>query len=137
MMHDAERQARDGLACETANSRSAPPAGLYCEGTYDTWLCWPHTPAGTVAYLNCPDFIPGFKKERKYSLSIACCEGIRICEYRICHFICSVGAQGVHGEWHMVPASRYKPRLVQLHYLCRRRRRYQLGDRSTLWRLTL
>ncbi|XP_026314057.1 calcitonin gene-related peptide type 1 receptor-like [Hyposmocoma kahamanoa] len=63
MMHDAERQARDGLACTTANSRSAPPAGLYCEGTYDMWLCWPHTPAGTVAYLNCPDFIPGFKKE--------------------------------------------------------------------------
>lgn len=67
MMRDVERQARDGPACALANNLTARPEGLYCEGTYDTWLCWPHTPAGEVAYLNCPDFIPGFKKERTYS----------------------------------------------------------------------
>lgn len=66
-MQDAERMARDGPACELANNLTAPPAEPYCKGIYDTWLCWPHTPAGEVVFLHCPDFIPGFKKERTYS----------------------------------------------------------------------
>lgn len=38
--------------------------GLYCEGTFDTWLCWPHTAANTTAYEHCPEFVHGFSPER-------------------------------------------------------------------------
>lgn len=27
---------------------------FYCNATFDTVLCWPVTPAGTVQYLQCP-----------------------------------------------------------------------------------
>lgn len=42
-------------------------AGLYCEGTFDSWLCWPHTAADTVAYARCPDFVPGFSADCKWA----------------------------------------------------------------------
>lgn len=32
----------------------------FCPGTFDGWLCWPDTPAGTSAYEKCPEFITGF-----------------------------------------------------------------------------
>ncbi|XP_065369424.1 calcitonin gene-related peptide type 1 receptor isoform X2 [Calliphora vicina] len=32
----------------------------FCMGTFDGWLCWPDTPAGTSAYERCPEFITGF-----------------------------------------------------------------------------
>ncbi|XP_037956096.1 calcitonin gene-related peptide type 1 receptor-like [Teleopsis dalmanni] len=35
-------------------------AGKLCPGTFDGWLCWPDTAAGTSAYEPCPDFIIGF-----------------------------------------------------------------------------
>jgi len=28
--------------------------GLYCNWTWDTLLCWPPTPAGVLARMNCP-----------------------------------------------------------------------------------
>ncbi|CAH2227086.1 jg18150, partial [Pararge aegeria aegeria] len=38
-------------------------SGVYCAGTFDTWRCWPHTPANSTAYAACPDFVPGFAPE--------------------------------------------------------------------------
>lgn len=40
-------------------------AGVYCAGTFDGWLCWPDTAAGTSAYELCPDFITGFEPTSK------------------------------------------------------------------------
>ncbi|KAH8343197.1 hypothetical protein KR059_006340 [Drosophila kikkawai] len=31
-----------------------PQTGLYCNWTWDTLLCWPPTPAGVLARMNCP-----------------------------------------------------------------------------------
>lgn len=33
---------------------------LYCSRTFDGWGCWNDTPAGSIAYTPCPDFVPGF-----------------------------------------------------------------------------
>ncbi|KPJ15429.1 Calcitonin gene-related peptide type 1 receptor [Papilio machaon] len=62
-MDDPERIARDYAACELRNNLTRRPAGLYCEGTFDTWLCWPHTAANTTAYEHCPEFVHGFSPE--------------------------------------------------------------------------
>ncbi|XP_013145465.1 PREDICTED: uncharacterized protein LOC106108751 [Papilio polytes] len=62
-MDDPERIARDYAACELRNNITLRPAGLYCEGTFDTWLCWPHTAANTTAYEHCPEFVHGFSPE--------------------------------------------------------------------------
>ncbi|XP_052741366.1 calcitonin receptor [Bicyclus anynana] len=62
-MDDPERIAREREACERALNGSAPPPGAHCAGTYDTWQCWPHTPANSTAYARCPDFVPGFAPE--------------------------------------------------------------------------
>ncbi|TMW41816.1 hypothetical protein DOY81_013104 [Sarcophaga bullata] len=42
-------------------------AGKYCPGTFDGWLCWPDTAAGTSAYERCPEFITGFDPLSKYN----------------------------------------------------------------------
>ncbi|XP_049278370.1 calcitonin gene-related peptide type 1 receptor isoform X1 [Anopheles funestus] len=39
-------------------------SGLFCPGTWDGWLCWPDTAAGTSAYALCPGFISGFDPTR-------------------------------------------------------------------------
>nr|XP_033334713.1 calcitonin gene-related peptide type 1 receptor-like isoform X11 [Megalopta genalis]XP_033334714.1 calcitonin gene-related peptide type 1 receptor-like isoform X11 [Megalopta genalis]XP_033334715.1 calcitonin gene-related peptide type 1 receptor-like isoform X11 [Megalopta genalis] len=39
---------------------STPPPEPYCRITFDTWTCWPNTPAGTTAYAPCPNFLTGF-----------------------------------------------------------------------------
>lgn len=39
---------------------------VYCEGTFDSWVCWPHTAANATAYAPCPAFVPGFRPERAY-----------------------------------------------------------------------
>lgn len=62
-MNDPDRIARDLLLCEEFNNRTLPPPGLYCEGTFDRWLCWPHTPANSTAYGSCPEFVPGFRPD--------------------------------------------------------------------------
>uniref|UniRef100_A0A1B0GC90 Calcitonin receptor n=1 Tax=Glossina morsitans morsitans TaxID=37546 RepID=A0A1B0GC90_GLOMM len=38
--------------------------GKYCPGTFDGWLCWPDTAAGSTAYERCPDFVTGFEPSR-------------------------------------------------------------------------
>uniref|UniRef100_A0A1B0C3R9 G-protein coupled receptors family 2 profile 1 domain-containing protein n=1 Tax=Glossina palpalis gambiensis TaxID=67801 RepID=A0A1B0C3R9_9MUSC len=39
--------------------------GKYCPGTFDGWLCWPDTAAGSTAYERCPDFVTGFEPSSK------------------------------------------------------------------------
>ncbi|XP_053119154.1 calcitonin receptor isoform X1 [Hemicordylus capensis] len=34
--------------------------GLFCNRTWDGWLCWDDTPAGKLADQNCPDYFPDF-----------------------------------------------------------------------------
>lgn len=40
-------------------------SGEYCPGTFDGWLCWPDTDAGTFASAPCPAFVTGFDPNRK------------------------------------------------------------------------
>ncbi|KAH8301713.1 hypothetical protein KR059_009842 [Drosophila kikkawai] len=51
------------VACETRLNGSGS-GGPRCAGTFDGWLCWPDTAAGTSAYELCPDFITGFDPTR-------------------------------------------------------------------------
>uniref|UniRef100_H9H7E3 Calcitonin receptor n=1 Tax=Monodelphis domestica TaxID=13616 RepID=H9H7E3_MONDO len=42
---------------------SKPPykkPGLFCNRTWDGWLCWDDTPAGRLAVQGCPDYFPDF-----------------------------------------------------------------------------
>uniref|UniRef100_A0A672M3G4 G-protein coupled receptors family 2 profile 1 domain-containing protein n=1 Tax=Sinocyclocheilus grahami TaxID=75366 RepID=A0A672M3G4_SINGR len=34
--------------------------GPYCNRTWDGWLCWDDTPAGTYTSQNCPNYFPDF-----------------------------------------------------------------------------
>ncbi|XP_055539715.1 calcitonin gene-related peptide type 1 receptor isoform X2 [Wyeomyia smithii] len=43
---------------------SSTRIGPFCRGTWDGWLCWPDTAAGTSAYALCPHFITGFDPTR-------------------------------------------------------------------------
>ncbi|KAL0838459.1 hypothetical protein ABMA28_016591 [Loxostege sticticalis] len=61
-MEDPLREEHEA-ACALANNNTAPPAEIYCEGTFDSWVCWPHTAANSTAYAPCPDFVPGFRPE--------------------------------------------------------------------------
>ncbi|XP_076864903.1 calcitonin gene-related peptide type 1 receptor isoform X2 [Brachyhypopomus gauderio] len=40
-------------------------SGLYCNRTWDGWLCWDDTPAGTFASQNCPNYFPDFDPTEK------------------------------------------------------------------------
>lgn len=62
-MNDPERIAREEEACAIANNASTPPPGIYCPGTFDSWLCWPHARANSTVYRPCPVFVPGFSPE--------------------------------------------------------------------------
>nr|XP_022290360.1 calcitonin gene-related peptide type 1 receptor-like [Crassostrea virginica] len=47
-------------------------SGLFCNQTFDDIVCWPDTPAGTVAELDCPNYINNFDiraKARRECLS--------------------------------------------------------------------
>ncbi|PVD30011.1 hypothetical protein C0Q70_09272 [Pomacea canaliculata] len=46
-------------------SKPYPDDGsLYCNATFDNWLCWDFTPAGQSAFQRCPyDFIEGFNRD--------------------------------------------------------------------------
>ena len=35
-------------------------AGLFCSRSWDGWLCWDDTPAGSYASQNCPDYFSNF-----------------------------------------------------------------------------
>ncbi|KRF79149.1 uncharacterized protein Dvir_GJ21197, isoform B [Drosophila virilis] len=51
-------------ACNARLNSSHQLTGSYCAGTFDGWLCWPDTAAGSSAYELCPDFITGFDPAR-------------------------------------------------------------------------
>ncbi|XP_064839091.1 calcitonin gene-related peptide type 1 receptor-like [Oncorhynchus masou masou] len=40
-------------------------SGLYCNRTWDGWLCWDDTPAGTVTWQNCPNYFRDFDSTEK------------------------------------------------------------------------
>ncbi|KAL2080027.1 hypothetical protein ACEWY4_023820 [Coilia grayii] len=66
---ESERQTMpDGqYRCLETMGREVPPrnrTGPYCNRTWDGWLCWDETPAGTYATLSCPDY-PGFDVSEK------------------------------------------------------------------------
>ncbi|XP_024116173.1 calcitonin gene-related peptide type 1 receptor [Oryzias melastigma] len=47
---------------------SDPPhdkSGLHCSRSWDGWLCWDDTPAGTYAFQNCPDYYSDLKPTEK------------------------------------------------------------------------
>lgn len=48
------------------NQTSIYDKGKYCPGTWDTWVCWPDTPAGDIARQPCPSFIVGFDPTSKF-----------------------------------------------------------------------
>nr|XP_009934469.1 PREDICTED: calcitonin receptor [Opisthocomus hoazin] len=48
----------------------APPykkKGLFCNRTWDGWLCWDDTPAGRMTAQNCPDYFPDFDPTERAS----------------------------------------------------------------------
>ncbi|TRZ01832.1 hypothetical protein DNTS_004274 [Danionella cerebrum] len=40
-------------------------SGLYCNRTWDGWLCWDDTPAGMYTSQNCPNYFPDFDSTEK------------------------------------------------------------------------
>ncbi|XP_051728167.1 calcitonin gene-related peptide type 1 receptor isoform X1 [Ctenopharyngodon idella] len=40
-------------------------SGLYCNRTWDGWLCWDDTPAGTYTSQYCPNYFPDFDSTEK------------------------------------------------------------------------
>ncbi|XP_047490795.1 calcitonin gene-related peptide type 1 receptor-like isoform X1 [Penaeus chinensis] len=68
ILGDAEEIARREKACEELHAQMPLPdlaLGPYCPRIFDGWSCWNDTPAGTRAFVQCPDFIPGFDPDRK------------------------------------------------------------------------
>nr|XP_053634041.1 calcitonin gene-related peptide type 1 receptor-like isoform X2 [Cherax quadricarinatus] len=58
---------RRKAACEALHATLPTPDpsfGPYCPRTFDGWSCWNDTPAGTRAYVQCPDFVIGFDPQR-------------------------------------------------------------------------
>ncbi|XP_076008458.1 glucagon-like peptide 2 receptor [Genypterus blacodes] len=43
--------------CSEMNEATRPKAGVYCNGTFDSFLCWPHSPPGNVS-VSCPPYLP-------------------------------------------------------------------------------
>uniref|UniRef100_A0A8B9MBD1 G-protein coupled receptors family 2 profile 1 domain-containing protein n=1 Tax=Accipiter nisus TaxID=211598 RepID=A0A8B9MBD1_9AVES len=53
----------------------APPykkKGLFCNRTWDGWLCWDDTPAGRITAQNCPDYFPDFDPTGTYFFLSSC-----------------------------------------------------------------
>ncbi|XP_031821406.1 glucagon-like peptide 2 receptor, partial [Sarcophilus harrisii] len=38
------------------------PSGIYCNGTFDRYACWPHSPPGNVS-IPCPSYLPWWQEE--------------------------------------------------------------------------
>ncbi|XP_012718487.2 glucagon receptor [Fundulus heteroclitus] len=39
-----------------------PQEGLFCNRTFDSYACWPDTPAGSMVNVSCPFYLPWFDK---------------------------------------------------------------------------
>ncbi|GCC22979.1 hypothetical protein chiPu_0001370 [Chiloscyllium punctatum] len=48
-----------------AKDPSFDKRGLYCNRTWDGWLCWDDTPAGTLSMQNCPNHFNDFDETEK------------------------------------------------------------------------
>ncbi|XP_061823146.1 glucagon-like peptide 2 receptor isoform X1 [Nerophis lumbriciformis] len=49
-------------ACNrTLTSSTLPKTGIYCRGTFDTFVCWPHSRPGNVS-VPCPPYLPWISK---------------------------------------------------------------------------
>ncbi|XP_054427058.1 glucagon-like peptide 2 receptor [Pteronotus mesoamericanus] len=38
------------------------PSGIFCNGTFDRFICWPHSSPGNVS-VPCPSYLPGWREE--------------------------------------------------------------------------
>ncbi|KAM6959216.1 calcitonin gene-related peptide type 1 receptor [Aplochiton taeniatus] len=62
------KQIIDGqYKCFEKMNRDEPynKSGLYCNRTWDGWLCWDDTPAGTFSLQNCPSYFADFDSTEK------------------------------------------------------------------------
>ncbi|XP_071546573.1 calcitonin gene-related peptide type 1 receptor-like [Panulirus ornatus] len=65
--HQRQEIARRQQECHALHATMPTPdpsLGAYCPRTFDGWSCWNDTPAGTRAFVQCPDFITGFDPHR-------------------------------------------------------------------------
>ena len=69
-LNDTEIQKEYECLLKVESDSSGSSSGLYCPQFWDTLLCWPKTPAGTLALLPCFDEFRGIKYDtsRKYHL---------------------------------------------------------------------
>jgi hypothetical protein len=65
---------------EADSNGSGEASGLFCPHSYDTLLCWPKTPAGTLAILPCFEELNGIKYDttREYSPMFCILFSIRV-----------------------------------------------------------
>ncbi|KAL3269768.1 hypothetical protein HHI36_008828 [Cryptolaemus montrouzieri] len=52
------------LACEFVANRTPTLEEPFCRSRFDSWSCWPDTPAGHTANHSCPEFVVGFDPTR-------------------------------------------------------------------------
>ena len=69
MNHTDIQREVECLSKELESAGSDGDSGLFCPFSYDTLLCWPKTPAGTLAILPCFEELNGIKYDtsREYS----------------------------------------------------------------------
>ncbi|KAM8904675.1 glucagon-like peptide 2 receptor isoform 4-T4 [Spinachia spinachia] len=48
----------------TLATRLLPENGIYCKGTFDTFVCWPHSSPGNVS-VPCPSYLPWINSSRR------------------------------------------------------------------------
>nr|XP_050866511.1 calcitonin gene-related peptide type 1 receptor-like isoform X1 [Vespula vulgaris]XP_050866512.1 calcitonin gene-related peptide type 1 receptor-like isoform X1 [Vespula vulgaris]XP_050866513.1 calcitonin gene-related peptide type 1 receptor-like isoform X1 [Vespula vulgaris]XP_050866514.1 calcitonin gene-related peptide type 1 receptor-like isoform X1 [Vespula vulgaris]XP_050866515.1 calcitonin gene-related peptide type 1 receptor-like isoform X1 [Vespula vulgaris] len=56
---------REQECYEQQSVNTTSPPEPFCPTIFDGWSCWPDTPAGSTAYIPCPDFITGFDASLK------------------------------------------------------------------------
>uniref|UniRef100_UPI0037E7C839 glucagon-like peptide 2 receptor n=1 Tax=Semicossyphus pulcher TaxID=241346 RepID=UPI0037E7C839 len=60
--------------CNKSLSASAPShTGIYCRGTFDMFVCWPHSPPGNVS-VPCPSYLPWITEESSRRAHRECLE---------------------------------------------------------------
>nr|XP_057917249.1 glucagon-like peptide 2 receptor isoform X1 [Doryrhamphus excisus] len=64
-------------ACNTTlTSSTLPTTGIYCRGTFDTFVCWPHSRPGNVS-VPCPAYLPWINKDNSRRAHRECLENGR------------------------------------------------------------
>ncbi|XP_042339089.1 glucagon-like peptide 2 receptor, partial [Plectropomus leopardus] len=63
--------------CNTTLETSAlSETGIYCKGTFDTFLCWPHSSPGNVS-VPCPSYLPWISEDGSRRAHRECLENGR------------------------------------------------------------